>query len=356
MKGHSMKAIASAVLALLTALFSACTFHKNEVLSFELPENEIILINRYVNYAWGYDNSGIFIDSSGGVYSFDFSQEICSYNRDETEGDYLEKLQTISKYADPFVTLDEDTLCELYSYISGINKAAEFSEEFTACDAGEHQLKVYDTTAQKWVLCREEGDYTGELKDASAQKLLSFYDETVQPIIQSGVKKGEIINPETGRREVEYCEKYIENKTYYYTDKDVHIENIHCGYTKYTGKYVITNAEQLARFTEQTGIDFSDDDWSGSFPSDYFVYFVEIVDVSNLGYDFKMSGIMCKGGEFWFISSPDSKTPEPGMLYADAMDGFCFVAEFPKWTAMQFKDEENGCYNSIWGHDKWIEP
>lgn len=35
-------------------------------------EGEIVLISRHVNYAWGYDDCGVFVDSSGNVYPFDF--------------------------------------------------------------------------------------------------------------------------------------------------------------------------------------------------------------------------------------------------------------------------------------------
>lgn len=345
-------AIVSFVLFLASLVSCSSTQSGSNI---EIPDNEIILISRYINYAWGYDNNGIFIDSDGGVYSFDFSQEINNYNQNETDEIFLNKLQTIRTYTKPFVTLNANILNELYSYSSEINPNAELNSKHEAYDAGENQLMVCDTDTHKLVLCREKGDYSGTLQDTYAKKLLSFYDDTVNQIIYNGKIESETINPENNRREIIYTDEYVNNKTYYFTSEDLNIENIHCGYTEYEGRYIITNAEQFDDFTQKTGIDISGYDWSGRFPSDYYVYFVEIINVSHMGYDLKKSGIMCKGGAFEFIESPESIMPEADMQYGEAMDGFCFVAEFPKYIALQYMDEQSGTYN---GFDtlNWIEP
>ncbi|MDE5945935.1 MAG: hypothetical protein K2G63_01310, partial [Oscillospiraceae bacterium] len=190
-------AVVSSVIFLASLVYCSFTESNNADWSdMEIPDNEIILISRYINHAWGYDNDGIFIDSDGGVYSFDFSQEINNYNHNETDETFLNKLQTIRTYTEPFVTLNANILNELYSYSSGINPDAELNSKHEAYDAGENQLMICDTDTHKLVLCHEKGDYSGTLKDTYAKKLLLFYDDTISQIIHNGKIESETINPE----------------------------------------------------------------------------------------------------------------------------------------------------------------
>lgn len=350
-----MKRIVAVMLAIF-CLLSMLTYASDQTDNAEwsnikVPKDEIILIERYINYAWGYANEGVFIDSNGGVYSFDFS-EINGANG-ETDEQFLDKLQMIRKYAEPFATLDKEMLSELYWYSNNINIKAEMPEKHTVCDAGETQIFICAPDTHELVLCRQKGDFTGTLKDTNAKKLLSLYDKTIQRTIKKGMVESETINPKNYSREINYTDKYLDNVTYYYTSNDVHIENINCGYTKCSGKYVITNAEQLERFTRKTGISLEAYDWSSTFPSDRFVYFVEIKDVGVMDLDLKKSGIICKGGVFELIDAPNSSPLDKA--YPTAMDGFCFVAEFPKSIAMQYRDLENGTYRGLDG-SVWIEP
>ena len=94
-----MKRIVAVMLAIF-CLLSMLTYASDQTDNAEwsnikVPKDEIILIERYINHAWGYANEGVFIDSNGGVYSFDFS-EIHGANG-ETDEQFLDKLQMIRK-------------------------------------------------------------------------------------------------------------------------------------------------------------------------------------------------------------------------------------------------------------------
>ena len=60
------------------------------------PEGEIVLISRYVNYAWGYDDTGVFVDSAGNVYPFDFRVQ---YGGLGGRSDLVTKLELIREWA-----------------------------------------------------------------------------------------------------------------------------------------------------------------------------------------------------------------------------------------------------------------
>ncbi len=300
--------------------------------NIEIPEDEIILVSRYINFASGYDDRGAFIDSSGGIYSFDFSQLIYPCVSDKTDASFLEKLNIIRKCVEPEIYIDTDTLQQLYNYSGKINKNAEFISENVACDAGAHQLCICDTDTHDLVVCSESGDFKGTLDDSYAKKLISFVKEKVSDQINT----------------VTLSEKNLSNKTYYLSSNSENIFNIHCGYCENPGKYVIADKEQLKRFAEKNGIEIL-----GSVEDEY-VYFVEIENVSSTGYDLIKSGMICAGGCFEFISSPDSIYPEDDKKYGEMMDGFCFIAKFPKSIALEYRDEQNGTYNGIDG-SQWIE-
>ena len=62
------------------------------------PEGEIVLISRHVNYAWGYDDSGVFVDSEGNVYPFDFHAQ---YGGLSKSSDLVQKLDFIRRCTNP---------------------------------------------------------------------------------------------------------------------------------------------------------------------------------------------------------------------------------------------------------------
>ena len=99
-----------------------------------LPQTaEIFLIDRYKNSAWVYQDKGIFIDTSGAVYAFDFERSPHHIIPDEQ---LLLKFDIVRDNTEPIMTIDSDTIIELYSLGSQIDPESEFHSKNVAMDAG----------------------------------------------------------------------------------------------------------------------------------------------------------------------------------------------------------------------------
>lgn len=309
----------------------------------EYEEDQILIVNRYVNYAEGYEDEGIFIDAKGRVYSYYFSQFIYPSELG-SEGDFLEALKVVQKHSEPVLTLDEKLVAEMIRLCLDVNPAETYEKKGRAFDYGSRILYVGNEAAgnaDKMISCREWGDFEGALDSASAKKFMKYFDDTLLPVITV------------------YCEQmteeeYTKTKAYYYAENALYFQNIHSGYFEEEGRYVVTNEEELAALESLLGSDFGIREWDSNHAVDC-VYFVEHVNVSCGGYDLKRAGILCQGGAFEFVPSEASKVPEPGEMCTEALDGFVFVGAVPAEVAGLFVNREDGCYVDSLGNE-WKRP
>ena len=105
-------------------------------------ECKIVIIERYINYAWGYCDEGIFIDMEGNIYKFNLSgEEAGMYNVEPPYGDeLLEILYDIQKNNNPIGKVDTMYIHFANWAADKVDKSAEIAEKFTACDAGQETL------------------------------------------------------------------------------------------------------------------------------------------------------------------------------------------------------------------------
>ena len=86
----------------------------------ELPENEILVVSRSDNEAWGHYRHISFVTSDGSIYtsSVDFG-----FGRtwDYSRLTYEEELTLLQKYTEPVGKMDEDLLEKLYGYLMKID-------------------------------------------------------------------------------------------------------------------------------------------------------------------------------------------------------------------------------------------
>ncbi len=297
---------------ILLVLFTLTACQKSPV-QVEVPENEILTISRYQNFAYGYQDAGIFICTDGNVYSFNFSKNVYGKDFDNSEEMLVKKLKLIMKYTEPFAEVSEEDIRSLYSHIQKLDINDKCKTKNVAFDAGSKTLHFNNVSENRLILCRESGDYEGELKNKAGSALLDFYDDIILPVISEAA---------------ESSQTYPSN--YLYTDEDIYFYNVHCGYTGKEGTYIIKGKEDVRKVKKAIGIDLNDFKWNFGFPNEHYVYVMEFEDVSNVGYDLKSNGILVKNGEVTFLRNPDSKVPEEGKEYGEAMDGFCYIAEVPK--------------------------
>lgn len=267
-----------------------------------LPEtSEIFLISRYVNYAWGYDDKGIFADTGGDVYAFDFSMEIGSGSYKEN---MIEKFDILRDCTEPIFTIDSDDVSQLYSLGCLIDTNSELKSEFTACDAGSRTISFRDPDSGKITVCTESGDSTGTLNDKYAEDLVKLFEKII-------------------------AGKSTKNTEYplIYTADAVYMDSIECN-TQTNGKYLLSNDDQLHILAEQLNIPVDNilDDYN-EYEYGRYVYFVELnAPPAN--------AILKIGDEYGFSHKEGA--------------GYCNIAAFPRKSGI-FTDEIISCTDGgVW--------
>ena len=138
----------------------------------------IVFVQRYQNWAWGYQCNGSFIDCWGNVYEFDYSDK----ERGMSEEKFRQALWETYCNTKPvrwkicnsrklFEILQED--------VYEIDRGAWSSREDIGCDGGQNILYVCDSDFELIEL-RSIGDVRVELQDKTAKKLCNDYDEIMQ--------------------------------------------------------------------------------------------------------------------------------------------------------------------------------
>ncbi len=135
----------------------------------------IVLISRYSNCAWGYQDNGKFITLDGRVYNFDFGDNIGSYKKDPST-DFIGALEDIRDSEGPASNVDADVVAQCLSYAMQVDPEAEFTRESVACDAGQHS--VYCVRNGEMIQLSTYGDNSGELCDDYADAILDLLDES----------------------------------------------------------------------------------------------------------------------------------------------------------------------------------
>ena len=196
----------------------------------ELPENEILVVSRSDNEAWGHYRHISFVTSDGSIYtsSVDFG-----FGRtwDYSRLTYEEELTLLQKYTEPVGKMDEDLLEKLYGYLMKIDTDAKFkySDEIWY-DAGSSTIEVL-TSDGDYIKISESGCQNGELRDRNARKAKSL----IQNCFSS-------LDVET----IPSC----------YLHTDTYIETFPCtGEFTGTTHMIITNINELNEFEDLTGID-----------------------------------------------------------------------------------------------------
>lgn len=169
------------IFGILISVYLYISCSKKVWKDLEVPSDEILLIDQRKNYAWDFQHDGIFIDSEGGVYSFDFSENSDNYKEFSSHADFINALHIIRANEEPFANLNDSLIQELYWYVSNIDINSEFTETSRACDAGSDTIDIYHKGTQALITCYETGDYNGKLQDKYAKKLCSFYKRKIIP-------------------------------------------------------------------------------------------------------------------------------------------------------------------------------
>ena len=133
----------------------------------DIERSNIVIVNSYRNWAWGYQHSGTFIDLEGKVYEFDFSDEEIKNNDDFVARleDYYHSvdLSYSQKVSDP------DLIFEIAALSDLISPNAEIIKEHTAHDAGQDTIYVLNSD-NDLIKLYSHGDYSETNTDEYAVK------------------------------------------------------------------------------------------------------------------------------------------------------------------------------------------
>lgn len=134
-----------------------------------LPGSDIVLVRNYTNWAWGYDNSGSFVDLSGNIYEFDISDipwEVIGNGDDFIA--LLERKHRDNEFGDPVGSVeDTDMLRDITRLADRVSPNARVTEKHTAYDAGQWTLYAINSE-HKPVMISSSGDYDRVNTDLNA--------------------------------------------------------------------------------------------------------------------------------------------------------------------------------------------
>lgn len=285
------------LIAMFSIALSSCGSETASSLkeNFPLPQTaEIFLIDRYENHAWGYEDRGVFMDTTGAVYAFNFGMQ---YSHSTSDEQMIEKFSIIQENTEPVMIIDHETLAELYASGSQINPDSEFHSKSVAYDAGAKTISFRNPDTGSRIVCTMDGDIEGELNDSHARNFAKLYKNTFHGI------------------EVEYTAPLV------YTADDIRLSSIACD-TVMSGKFFLSSDAQLRILAKQsnTPIDSILDDYA-DYEQERYVYFVELNAAPA-------NAILCTGDSYQLAHTNGA--------------GCCNVAAFPR-SSGTFTDDSISC-------------
>ena len=255
------------------------------------PAGEIVLISRYVNYAWGYDDDGFFVDSAGYLYTFDFRAE---YGGLGGRSDLAEKLRLVQQWTLPAARVEPTRIAAFMEHAARITDRESYRSQEKMYDYGEKQLLFRNPDSGALLLLGEWGDVDRTLTDMAAT---------------AAIADGNAISAA--------AHDIVPQPLRLYTPEDVPFLKLSTA-DGGKGRYLLRSWKELRAFADDTGTGV-DAILTGMDTNERERY-AFFVDFSAQG---EPQAILCRGGQFGILT--DSGEPA------------CIVAAFPQagWDLTQ---------------------
>jgi len=140
-------------------------------------EQKFLFEIMYLNYAWGFQLRGIYIDNQGHVYKYNHSHEVWRPSNTEfyTEKELLRKYESNKEFIE---TVNKQTLLEMYNLIKAADEG-KLSKAVQKCnDAGTTAYIAYlfDSKASTYkpLLLYQTGDWAQKNLSESAKVLYEW--------------------------------------------------------------------------------------------------------------------------------------------------------------------------------------
>jgi hypothetical protein len=133
-------------------------------------KQKVVFIQRYINYASGYQNYGYYIDNNGNVIEFDLSEE------GERYADQLKMIEYFEKQENQIVkkTISQNEINKYYEYLYKIDSNAELIMKSVGADMGANSIFgiVYTEEGTLRIITIDStGDWEVKNTDKYAQKI-----------------------------------------------------------------------------------------------------------------------------------------------------------------------------------------
>ena len=201
-------------------------------------KSEIMLVERSTNYAWGHHDHGLFVDTEGKVYGFDFSRYPTYMAYDENALTFVERLEIIRENSDPVAFFDEKDVKSFMELGETLSAQDEFTEKEKMYDYGQNTLYFYQPKTQELLMVKSTGDVDYTPKNKNAKKIAKKYDSYMR-WHGASITEAELSN----------------GIPFVYSTDDLKIMNykVEDG-SAWVGKWVLETKPQLKAFAEQSGI------------------------------------------------------------------------------------------------------
>ncbi|MFA5324550.1 MAG: hypothetical protein WCR82_03440 [Bacteroidales bacterium] len=167
---------------LVLFLFASCDKFNT---SDEKFEQNVLFQSEYINYAWGYVNSGWIIDSTGNVHVYNLPE---SWNNCDSLGFISDTAinYNISVTDSICMHIDKKDLLDKVSLIKRAAKGSYSDPEQEMCDAGivSYYGYIYNKKTKKYqrILLRQRGDIKIVNESGSAEQLYDWLKSVEQKI------------------------------------------------------------------------------------------------------------------------------------------------------------------------------
>ncbi|MGN1110297.1 MAG: hypothetical protein ACI4QY_01495 [Oscillospiraceae bacterium] len=134
------------------------------------PGNDVLLVMRYTNCAWGKQDHGSVIDRNGDMYTFDIASHSVS------QSEFLDLMRELIKTNEPVQrrVFDENKINQILDEAEKVDVSAKYSERTVSYDRGQDTL--YVLRGDSLITLRSMGDWERKLNDPAAKKICQIYD------------------------------------------------------------------------------------------------------------------------------------------------------------------------------------
>lgn len=167
---------------LMVLLTAGCK--KNNIIN---DKQAILFQYEYVNYAWGYQHNGFFIDSEGNILKYN-NPESWNFPDNDLTLSEIQVAENISRCTPTGKKIPKDELQKYSNYIRNIASSKVTALKNVAADAGSLEFLCYryseSSGTYKGYLIKREGDFTCENLNFFSKKVTTWMRE-----IKDGIAK-----------------------------------------------------------------------------------------------------------------------------------------------------------------------